>query len=224
MKYWADFHSLQGVSSLERTTILIPPSFHLWLISLNTTSRLWCAANSLTLRATRIGLTVRARPRAAVCHHRPRRWSSATLVIVAVLACKPATLSRPRQLRPPQHSQFTVQVACSASLQSAQTISRPMFPESKFLVSRPRPPAISARSETKLWWRQTSRTSSSRSRRSPKSSLLLALSSGVEAFGRRWAMGVAPSSVRAHTASQNRRSRSRGDETPCSAQHARTTH
>ena len=59
-------------------------------------------------------------------------------------------------------------------------------------------------------------------RRSPKSSLLLALSSGVEAFGRRWAMGVAPSSVRAQVTAIDGVESGRRDT--CSAQHARTTH
>ena len=49
-------------------------------------------------------------------------------------------------------------------------------------------------------------------RRSLKSSLPLAQSSGVEALDRRWAMGVAPSSVY-HTVSQGPES-DRGDETP----------
>ena len=60
--------------------------------------------------------------------------------------------------------------------------------------------------------------------RSPKSSLLLAQLSGVEAFGRCWAMGVAPSSVH-HTVAGHTES-GRGDETPLSARayHALRVH
>ena len=60
------------------------------VVSLNTASLLRCAANSLTLRATRIGLFVRAHPRAALFHH-PRRGSLATRTIV-VVSLGPTTL------------------------------------------------------------------------------------------------------------------------------------
>ena len=52
----------------------------------------------------------------------------------------------------------------SASLRSAQSITRPMFLESRILVSRSRPPAISAGSETKLWYRKSIARVHSRSR------------------------------------------------------------
>ena len=78
-----------------------------------------------------------------------------------------------------------------------------MFQNPVILVSRPRPPAISARSETKLWWERRSRFALAR--RSPKSSLLLALSSGVEAFWSSLGNGRR-TQQRPRTASQNRRS------------------
>ena len=60
---------------------------------------------------------------------------------------------------------------------------------------------------------------------SPKSSLLQALSSGVEALSTGWAMGVAPSSVRTHTASQDRRSRvGETRHRPARAYHALDSH
>ena len=60
------------------------------VVSLNTAPLLRCAANSLTLRATRIGLFVRAHPRAAIFHHL-HRGSLATRIIV-VVSLGPATL------------------------------------------------------------------------------------------------------------------------------------
>ena len=91
----------------------------------------------------------------------------------------------------------------STSLRSAQTIPRPNVLDSKVLVSRPRPPVISGRSETKLWWERRSRFALAR--RSPESSLLLALSSRVEAFWSSLGNGRR-TQQRPRTASQNRRS------------------
>ena len=84
-------------------------SFLSSVVSLNTASCLRCAANSLTLRATRIGLIVQAHPRAAAFHHL-RRWSSATLSIVAVSPETCSTLSVSFQSLAPQYSRVTGQV------------------------------------------------------------------------------------------------------------------
>ena len=88
--------------------------------SLNTTSRLWCAANSLTLCATRIGLFVRAPLHLdVVVLYNPRRQLLAAWTIV-VVSSGPATIcpTRSNPARQSLHRSQHKSLSCFASFRS----------------------------------------------------------------------------------------------------------
>ena len=113
----------------------------------------------------------------------------------------------------------------SASLCSTHTIPHPNLPESKFLVSRPRPPAISAASKPNYGGDKRSRIVPAFARRSPESSLLLARSSVVEALSTRLGNGLRTQQRPRTHGHSNRRSRvGETRHRPARAYHALDSH